>query len=177
MSREFLVFSYKLPGSRSNSRVYVWRAIKEFGAVFLQQGVVLLPYRDDLHTSLSALRKKVISFGGISTLGKLQFLEEDDEAEIVSEFTGQIDEEYREFIKNCQALIDELKHENSCGDYNFSEVTENEEEYKKFQRWYEKIGRKNYFQSQLKASAADVLKEAKKELQTYSEEVFKRDAT
>jgi hypothetical protein len=176
MEREFLVFTYKIPGSQSNSRVYVWRMMKEFGAVFLQQGVALLPDSDDLSVRLGALRKKVRSLGGISTLGKLHFSEEEDEKEIVAEFVKQVDEEYEEFTANCRKLVNEVKNEASSGEYNFSEITENEEEYKKFQRWYEKIGKKNYFQSERKALAADVLKEAKEELQKYSDEVFRRDS-
>ncbi len=173
---EFLTFSYKISSDQSNHRVSVWRTIKEFGAVFLQQGVALLPYTDELYTSLVSLRKRIRSFGGISTLGKLQFLEKDDEREIIDEFTRQINNEYNEFIKNCQMLITELEKESSSGDFNFSEITENEEEYKKFQRWYEKIGRKNYFHSAMKASAASILKKAKEELQKYSDEVFRRDS-
>lgn len=176
MAREFLVFSYKIPGSLSNSRIHVWRMMKEFGAVFLQQGVALLPDSEDLSIRLGALRKKVRSQGGISTLGKLCFSEEDDEREIIAEFVRQVDGEYEEFIKNCRELVSEVKNEASSGEYNFSEITENEEEYKKFQRWYEKIGKKNYFQSERKALAADVLKEAKEELQKYSDEVFRRDS-
>lgn len=176
MEREFLVFTYKIPGSQSNSRVYVWRMMKEFGAVFLQQGVALFPDVDTLSARLGALRKKVRSLGGISTLGKLHFSEEEDEKEIVAEFVKQVDEEYEEFIVNCRQLVNEVKNEALSGEYTFSEITENEEEYKKFQRWYEKIGKKNYFQSERKASAADVLKEAKEELQKYSDEVFRRDS-
>ena len=176
MEREFLVFTYKIPGSQSNSRVYVWRMMKEFGAVFLQQGVALLPDVDTLSARLGTLRKKVRSLGGISTVGKLHFSQEEDEKEIIAEFMKQVDTEYEEFTANCRKLVDEVKNEVSSGEYNFSEITENEEEYKKFQRWYEKIGKKNYFQSEQKALAAGVLKEAKEELQKYSDEVFRRDS-
>lgn len=176
MEKEFLVFTYKIPGSQSNSRVYVWRMMKEFGAVFLQQGVALFPDVDTLSARLGTLRKKVRSLGGISTLGKLHFSQEEDEKEIIAEFVRQVDGEYEEFTANCKKLVDEVKNEVSSGEYNFSEITENEEEYKKFQRWYEKIGKKNYFQSERKALAADVLKEAKEELQKYSDEVFRRDS-
>ena len=175
MSKEFLAFSYKIPSEPSKNRVYVWRMIKELGAVYLQQGVALLPYDESLYSILSNLREQVHSFGGKSTLGKLVFLEEEDEREIIGEFTKQIDEEYIEFINNCQVLIYELEHEFAEGDFNFSEITENEEEYKKYERWFEKITKKDYFKSEKQSDAVRIMNQAREKLQEYSDEVYRRD--
>lgn len=175
MSKEFLAFTYKIPSEPSKNRVYVWRMIKELGAVYLQQGVALLPYDENLYSILINLREQVHSFGGKSTLAKLAFLEQEDEREIIEEFTKQIDEEYGEFINNCEGLIDELQCEILKGDFNFSEITENEEEYKKYERWFEKIIKKDYFKSEKQAHAIKIMSEAREKLQEYSEEVYRRD--
>lgn len=175
MSKEFLAFTYKIPSEPSKNRVYVWRMIKELGAVYLQQGVALLPYDENLYSTLINLREQVHSFGGKSTLGKLGFLEQEDEKEIIGEFTKQIDEEYGEFINNCQGLIDELEREISKGDFNFSEIMENEEDYRKYERWLEKIIKKDYFKSENQAHAIKILDQAKEKLQEYSDEVYRRD--
>lgn len=176
MNREFLAFTYKIPSEPSKNRVFVWRTIKELGAVYLQQGVALLPYDKELYSTLLTLREQVHSLGGKSSLGKMIFPLEDDEKEILSEFTAQIDGEYQEFIRNCGELLEELNHESSSGDFNFSEITENEEEYKKFQRWFGKIIRKDYFQSALRNDAEKILEQANQTLQKYSDEVYRRDS-
>lgn len=175
MGYEFLTFTYKIPSEPSKNRVYIWRLIKELGAVYLQQGVVLLPYNEDLYSVLLNLREQVNALGGKATLSKLSFLKEEDEREIIEEFLKQINAEYDEFIKNCQQLIEEILNEKAQGDFNFSEIIEHEEEYKKFQRWYENTAKKNYFKSEQQAKALEILKQAKLTLQEYSDEVYKRD--
>lgn len=175
MSKEFLTFTYKIPSEPSKNRVYVWRSLKELGVVYLQQGVVLLPYDEKLSAILLNLREQVQTLGGKSTLGKLNFLKEEDEAEVVAEFIKQIDAEYGEFIRNCQSLIEEIDQERTHGDFDFSEIIEHEEEYKKFQRWYESITKKNYYKSAQQAHAIEILKKAKMKLQEYSNEVYQKD--
>lgn len=175
MSKEFLTFTYKIPSEPSKNRVYIWRMIKELGAVYLQQGVALLPYNQELYSILINLREQVQNLGGKSTLSRLNFLTEEDEEEIIDEFIKQIDEEYGDFIQNCQKQILELDHERLQGDFNFSEITEHEEEYKKFQRWFDKIKKKNYFESQKQQQAMEILEQSRKKLQEYSDEVYRRD--
>lgn len=175
MDKEFLTFTYKIPSEPSKNRVYVWRTIKELGAVYLQQGVALLPYNEELYSILNNLREQVNTLGGRSTLSKLNFLKEEDEEDIIAEFIKQIDEEYGEFIQNCEKQILELDHESLQGDFNFSEITEHEEEYKKFQRWFDKINKKNYFKSNKQLQAHEILEQSKNKLQEYSDEVYRRD--
>ncbi len=175
MDKEFLTFTYKIPKEPSKNRVAVWRLIKELGAVYLQQGVVLLPYNEDLYSVLRNLREQVNAFGGRATLGIIRFLNEEDEKDIVAEFIKQIDEEYEEFIRNCQHFVDEIDTERTQGDFSFSEIIEHEEEYKKFQRWYETITKKSYFKSEQQVHAIEILKKAKLRLQDFSNEVYQRD--
>jgi hypothetical protein len=137
--------------------------------------VVLLPYHEDLCSVLLKLREQVHTLGGKATLGKLTFLKEEDEREIVSEFIKQINAEYDEFIKNCQKLITEILNEKAQGDFNFSEIVENEEEYKKFQRWYDNLAKKNYFKSEQQGRALEILNKAQITLEEYSDEVYQRD--
>ncbi|AKN30879.1 chromate resistance protein ChrB [Clostridium carboxidivorans P7] len=175
MSMKFLALTYKVPSNTSKNRVYIWRKIKDIGAVYLQQGVALLPYEERLFEILKDLREEVNNLGGKSTLSELNFISEDDEKCIISEFKKQIDEEYIEFEDNCQRLIYELDRETENGKFKFSELQENEEELKKFQRWYEKITSRDYFHSERKCSSKEMFEKAKARLQEYSHEVYKND--
>lgn len=175
MSMSFVTFTYKIPSEPSKNRVYIWRSIKELGAIYLQQGVAVLPYDEELCNILQKLRQQVNSFGGKSTLSKLDFLNEEDERETILEFKNQIDEEFNEFIENCQRLIYELDRETENGKFKFSEIQENEEELKKFQRWLDKISKRNYFKSENEKEANNMFEKAKIRLQEYSNEVCKRD--
>ncbi len=90
------------------------------------------------------------------------------------EFKQQVNEEYNEFQENCQRLIYELDRETENGKFKFSELEENEEELKKLQRWYDKITKRDYFNSEGKDKAEEVFEKAKVRLQEYSDEVYKR---
>ncbi len=175
MNTKFLTFTYKVPSDPSKNRVYIWRKIKDLGAVYLQQGVALLPYEEKLFDILKNLRGEVNNLGGKSTLSELTFINEEDEKSIISEFKKQIDEEYSEFEDNCQRLIYELDRETENRKFKFSELQENEEDLKKFQRWYDKISSRDYFSSESKCNAKEMFEKAKVRLQEYSHQVYKND--
>lgn len=175
MSMKFLALTYKVPSNTSKNRVYIWRKIKDIGAVYLQQGVALLPYEERLFEILKNLREEVNNLGGKSTLSELTFVSGEDEKYIVSEFMQQIDEEYSEFEDNCERLIYELDRETEKGKFKFSELEEAEEDLKKFQRWYDKIISRDYFNSESKYKAKEMLEKASIRLQKYSHEVYKND--
>lgn len=172
---KFLTFTYKVPSEPSKNRVYIWRSIKELGAVYLQQGVAVLPYDESLCNTLQKLREQVNSFGGKSTVSQLNFLNEEDEKEIIFEFKKQSDEEYTELEENCERLIYELDRETEKGKFEFSELQESEEEVKKFERWFDKINKRNYFNSGNEEKAKEMIEKSKARLQQYSREVYTRD--
>lgn len=175
MNINFLTFTYKIPREPSKNRVYIWRSVKELGAVYLQQGVALLPYEENLYKILQDLREQVNSLGGKSTLSQLNFLNEEDEKDIILEFKEQINEEYNELQDNCQRLIYELDRETENEKFQFSELQEGEEELKKLQRWHDKINKRNYFNSESEEKAKEMLEKAKYRLQQYSDDVYKNE--
>jgi hypothetical protein len=172
---KFLAFTYKVPSEPSKNRVYIWRSIKELGAVYLQQGVALLPYDEGLCDILKKLKEQVNSFQGKSTISELNFLDEQDEKEILAEFKKQIDEEYIELQENCERYIYLLDRETEIEKFLFSELQENEEEVKKFERWFKKINKRNYFDSENEEKSKEMIEKTKARLQEYSDEVYARD--
>lgn len=175
MSINFLEFTYKIPSEPSKNRVHIWRALKELGAIYLQQGVTLLPHDEKLEIILKDLREEVNSLGGKSTLSKLSFLNQADEDDIILEFKEQVDKEYTEFQNNCERFIYEINREIENNNFQFSELEENEEELKKMERWYNKICKRVYFQSQNENKAKEMLGKLKFKLQEYSHKVCKVD--
>ena len=171
---KFFAFTYKIPSEPSKNRVYIWRSIKELGAVYLQHGVALLPYEERLRNTLQNLREQVNSLGGRSTISEINFLNEEDEKEIILEFKKQIDEEFNELKENCKRLIYELDRETENGKFEFSELQENEEELKKFQRWFDKITKRNYFNTENEEKSKEMIEKSKIRLQEYSNEVYKK---
>ncbi|WP_234122686.1 Chromate resistance protein ChrB [Clostridium hydrogenum] len=175
MSINFLQFTYKIPSEPSKNRVHIWRSLKELGAIYLQQGVTLLPYDEKLEKILKELREEVNSLGGKSTLSELKFLNETDEEDIILEFKEQINKEYIEFQNNCERFIYEINREIENNNFQFSELEENEEELKKLERWYNKICKREYFESENEEKANGMLEKLKLKVQEYSHKVCKVD--
>ncbi|MDD3224616.1 MAG: chromate resistance protein ChrB [Clostridium sp.] len=175
MNINFLEFTYKIPSEPSKNRVHIWRSLKDLGAIYLQQGVTLLPYNDNLEKIFQDLRVEVNSLGGKSTLSKLSFLNQTDEDDIILEFKEQINKEYTEFENNCERIIYEIDREIKKNNFQFSELEENEEELKKMERWYNKICKRMYFESENKEKAEEMLEKLKLKLEEYSEKVYKID--
>jgi hypothetical protein len=46
---KWIVFIYKVPSKSTKYRAYLWREIKKLSALYLQDGVCIVPDTDDLH--------------------------------------------------------------------------------------------------------------------------------
>jgi hypothetical protein len=175
VSLRFLSFSYKVPSEPSKNRVYIWRTMKELGAVYLQQGVALLPYADNLCSVLQKLHSEVTELGGKATLSELSFINEADERDILLEFEKLRNEEYEELSDECNRLMYELDCVTEKGKFKFSELEENDEEIVKLKRWHEKITKRDYFKVIGREKAVEMINKAEKRLHEYAEEVYKRE--
>lgn len=176
MPINFLAFSYKIPSEPSKNRVYIWRALKDLGAIYLQQGVALLPNLEHTLTKLTKLDSLVKeSLQGKSTLSTLQFINKVDEDAIILEFVTQSNNEYDEFIKNCKLLIYELDMESSENNFTFSELEEGEENLKKLKAWIKKINTRNYFNCANYSDATLILEKAESKVLEYATSVYEKE--
>lgn len=169
------MLSYKVPSEPSRKRVYVWRKLKELGAVYLQQSVGILPDDTGQRQSLELLRQEIIDMEGECTLAELSFLSELDEENIINEFQKLRDEEYTEIVEQCEGLIYELARETQRGKFTFAEIEENEEGLAKIVRWMNKISGRDFFHAPGRNTAEESLEKARQRLNSYIEEVYQRE--
>ena len=54
----WLLLTYKVPADPATKRVALWRRLKSIGAIYLQNGVCLLPKTDDHVRRLKMLEKR-----------------------------------------------------------------------------------------------------------------------
>ena len=62
--QRWLLLIYRVPQDPPGRRTYVWRQLKELGAIYLQQAVGLLPDRPAVRTALDALAERIRAFEG-----------------------------------------------------------------------------------------------------------------
>lgn len=175
MALTFLAFGYKLTNESSTARIAVWRALKELGAAPFQQGMSLLPEREDVLARLEGLKGSVEAAKGSANLARLSFVHPVDEADFVGSFKRLRDEEYGELEENCERMIYELDRETERGHFAFSELEEGEDELAKLKRWAAKIEARDFFRADGKVTADTALEKAEARLRKYSLEVYRRE--
>lgn len=175
MPKKFIMFSYKIPNTPSKNKVALWRALKEIGVAYLGHGVALLPFKADLLKTINVLKETTINNGGKASIGELTFSDSEDEKSIILEFNKLRDDEYNEFVKECEKLIFEIDWVIQNEKLTFSEMEEDEEELAKLTHWYEKIQKRDYFKTSTNETAIKALKRAEQKLKEYSKLVYKKE--
>lgn len=107
--RKWIGMGYNLPVNPSRNRVYVWRKLKEAGAVYYKQGVAILPYQKDKLAFFLKLSERIRNMGGEASIIEISFFDPADERELIAKFIDQSTAEYRELLMDCLKLRDGLR--------------------------------------------------------------------
>lgn len=170
--RKWLVLNYNLPTEPSKHRVAVWRGLKKLGAVNIQQSMWLMIYSDENYAFLKKISQDIESNNGASFLMECVFYDEKQEQRVISVFNDIRDEEYREFIRECEKYLKELEKEISIEKFSFAELEEEEEELQKLISWHSKIQARDLFVSPEGSVARDIIVKIKNAFENYSGLVY-----
>ncbi|MFN3992874.1 MAG: Chromate resistance protein ChrB [Tabrizicola flagellatus] len=168
----WLILSYKVPPEPTARRVALWRKLKGLGAVYLQNGVCLLPETDDHLRRLKIVENDVTAAGGEAVLLRGLPLETGQSAKVTARFKADRDEAYAEFIDKCDDFEREVAKEIAASHYTYAELEENDVDLKKLQGWLEKIRKLDFYGAPRAAEAADRLKQCEAVLDDYARRVF-----
>lgn len=105
MSNKWIATSFNLPANPSRIRVYFWRKFKEVGAVYLRQGVAVLPNTPENRRQLGLINSKILQNGGDAVLFELCFANAEDEAKIEKEFREQLKTRYAQLLQDGQSIL------------------------------------------------------------------------
>src|SRR3990172_9590430 len=162
--RKWLLFIYRVPTEPSRKRTYVWRHLKQLGALYLQQGVCLLPGIEQLETELSALSRRIHEFGGEATLLKTVSPSEEWEKEMVNRFNEGRNEEYAEVMEGAERLLDELERDTRKEKFTFAELEENEYDLDRLKQWIHKVQKRDFFGASMALGTQQALTRCQKAL-------------
>jgi hypothetical protein len=173
--RRWLLLIYRVPQDPPGRRTYVWRQLKQLGAVYLQQAAAVLPERFELRTPLDALSQRIREYGGEVSL--LSTVSPDDgwESELVARFNQARDAEYAEIVEGVERFEDEIRRERSKGRFTFAQLDDIEADWEKLQRWHERIRARDFFAAPGRCGAGDALTRGRTELETFTAEVSARE--
>ncbi|MFC3338912.1 Chromate resistance protein ChrB [Paracandidimonas soli] len=168
----WLLLTYKVPPEPNSRRVALWRRLKGLGAVYLQNGVCLLPKTSDHVRWLKMLENDISGMGGDCVLLETVALDRAQEEKVVARFKADRDEQYGEFIRRCADFEAEIAKEIAIKKFTYAELEEEETDLRKLQGWLEKIRKLDFYGGSLAEQAASRLKDCEFVLDSYAQQVF-----
>ena len=171
-AQAWLLLTYKVPAEPAKRRIALWRKLKALGAVYLQNGVCLLPKVESHVRRLKLLQNEITAMEGDAVLLETVGLDRVQEQKVIARFSGERNEAYQEFISRCDDLEAEIAKERGIGKFTYAEVEENEEDLTKLQAWLAKIVRLDFYSASLRAEAEERLARCAALLDDYAREVF-----
>lgn len=168
----WLLLTYKVPPEPATKRIAMWRRLKGMGAIYLQNGVCLLPKTDDHVRRLKMLENEVSGMGGESVILETVALNRAQEDKVVARFKADRDEQYREFLGRCADFEKEIAKEIAINKFTYAELEEEDTDLKKLQGWLEKIKKLDFYGATLAEEAAERLRTCEALLDSYAQRVF-----
>src|SRR3546814_9938688 len=107
----WLLLTYKVPPEPAARRIAIWRRLKGMGAIYLQNGVCLLPKTDDHVRRLKMLENDVAEAKGESVILETVALDKGQEEKVIARFKADRDDAYEEFIDKCDDFEREVAKE------------------------------------------------------------------
>lgn len=170
--RSWLMLTYKVPPEPARKRMALWRKIKAMGAVYLQNGICLLPKTDDHLRGLKILEHEIAEMQGEAVLLETVALDRTQEQKILARFNKDRDEAYQEFLEQCGDFEAEIAKERAASKFTFAELEENDEDLKKLRNWFEKIRKLDFHGASLAGEAAQRLSQCEALLDAFGKQVF-----
>ncbi len=173
--RGWLIIIYRVPSTPSTSRVTVWKRVKELGAYFLQQSVYILPNSESTREAVNTLKEQIQHLGGECKVLEIPSLGEEQEKEVIKGFNGNREEEYTEVMKACKELLQEIDEESIAEDFHFADLEENEKHLQRVRELLDSVIERDYFESNSKSKATEMVKRCEEKFEIFSHEVFSRE--
>lgn len=134
--QKWLLMTYKIPREPTAGRVYVWRKMKQLGAVAVQDAVWVLPATARTQEQFQWLATEITELGGEATYWTADIVYESGDQSLRQQFEIPVAKAYRE-------ILDALKRKNR--------------DLAALSKRYQAVVAQDYFQSELGQRVRDKL--------------------
>jgi CRISPR/Cas system-associated endoribonuclease Cas2 len=172
METSWLLLTYKVPAEPAKKRIALWRRLKGMGAVYIQNGVCMLPRTDDHLRRLKMAENEIAEMDGQSVLLETVALDRSQEEKVLGRFKADRDEQYLEFLDKCVDFTAEIAKERAANHFTYAELEENDADLKKLEGWLERIRKLDFYGAPRAGEAAAALRECTALLESYAQQVF-----
>jgi len=172
-ARRWLLLIYRIQAESSGRRTYVWRQLRQLGAVYLQQAAAILPDKPELRVELDRLDERIRNAGGEASLLETASPNKAWEDGLIARFNAARDAEYEEIGESVERFEDEIRRETRKKRFRFAELEEGEADWEKLQRWFARLSERDFFGATGKAGAEEALARGRALLDDFTQEVYR----
>jgi hypothetical protein len=172
----WLLLIYTLPSQPSRKRAYVWRELKKLGAVYLRDGVAVLPARPDLQRRLGDVGQRIDEYEGTVDLIHVPSFTPEREAQLVARFNEERASEYRELYHACVRFLRDVLHDVDAKEFGFPDVEDLESELGRLMRWHEQVRERDYFGGAEGERVTEILGKCERAFDHFVHEASERQA-
>lgn len=97
-TKSWLLLVYRIPREPTAGRVFVWRKLKQLGAIALQDAVWVLPLTPRTQEQFQWLAAEITELAGEAILWQADQLYATDTEALLKQFVEPVEAEYREII-------------------------------------------------------------------------------
>jgi chromosome segregation ATPase len=161
----WLLLIYTVPAQPSRLRATVWREIKKLGAVYLRDGVCVLPAQPDALASLRSLATRIDEMDGQAVVVQGAQLDSDRTDALQHQFQTARAEEYAEITREAELLLAHIARETEHRDFTNAELEELEQDLNKLKRWTDQVRERDYFDAAAFTTVQALLERCEQELE------------
>jgi len=173
--RDWLLLIYRVPQDPPGRRSYVWRQLKQLGAVYLQQAAAVLPDQPETNDALGALADRIRAMEGEVSLLRTSSPSQDWQDDLMTRFNQARDAEYQEIVESVERFEDEIRRESRKERFTFAELEESETDWEKLHRWQERVVARDFFGAPDRGAADEAMARGHGALDVFTREVYVRE--
>ena len=166
-STTWLLLVYTVPSQPTRKRATVWREIKKLGAVYLRDGVCVLPEQPGALSSLRALANRVEEMDGQACLVEGARLDAARVEALKTEFRAGRAQEYAEVGREAEQLLAHIARETEHREFTYAELEELEQDLGKLKRWTDQVRARDYYHESSYAAVHTLLEECERALEVF----------
>jgi hypothetical protein len=159
-----------VPAEPSRKRATVWREVKKLGAVYLRDGVCVLPERDDTLAALQTLARTITELDGQATLVTRAVVDTGRAESIEAQFTAARAEEYADVAREAEQLLAHVARETAHRGFTVGDVEDLKQDLSKLKRWLGQIRARDYFPNGAETGPPALLEECARAIGRFLEE-------
>jgi hypothetical protein len=170
LSSTWLLLIYAVPAQPTRKRATVWREIKKLGAVYLRDGVCVLPEQPDALSSLQGLAARIKEMDGQAYVVEGGQIDAAQTADLTEQFLAARAEEYAEINREAEQFLAHVARETEHREFTYPELEELEQDLGKLKRWAHQVHARDYFSEPSYAGVEGLLQRCEDALETFLEQ-------